>query len=85
VRAWLRSLEQLMPFATAGELIAQMGQRLVSVSPGTTARAALHEMVARDPRQPFAAGSTSYQDDAERTDWLRDPVRGEYPYNSKGW
>jgi hypothetical protein len=38
-----------------------------------------------NPKQPFAAGSTSYQDDAERPDWLRDPARGEYPYSSKGW
>ena len=37
-----------MPFATAGELIAQLGQRLVSVSPGTTARDALREMEEND-------------------------------------
>ena len=37
------------------------------------------------PKQPLAAGSTRYQDDAERPDWLRDPARGEYPYNYKGW
>jgi CBS domain-containing protein len=48
VHARLRSLEQLMPFATAGELIAQLGQRLVSVSPGTTARDALREMEEND-------------------------------------
>jgi CBS domain-containing protein len=40
----LRSLEQLMPFATAGELIAKKRQPLVAVSPGTTVLAALREM-----------------------------------------
>ena len=37
------------------------------------------------PAQPVAAGSTSDQGDAERPYWLRDPARGEYPYNSRGW
>ena len=40
----LRSLEQLMGFATAGELLAQKARPLVSVAPGTTARNALREM-----------------------------------------
>jgi CBS domain-containing protein len=40
----LRSLEQLMPFATAGELLAKKRQPLVAVSPGTTVLAALREM-----------------------------------------
>lgn len=40
----MRSLEQLMPFATAGELIAQKRQPVVSVSPDTTALAALGKM-----------------------------------------
>jgi CBS domain-containing protein len=44
MRARLLSLEQLMPFATAGELIAHKHQPLVSVTPDTTARAALREM-----------------------------------------
>jgi len=44
----LRSLEQLMPFATAGELIAAKGQALISVSPDITARAALREMEEND-------------------------------------
>jgi len=35
VRARLRSLEQLMPFTTVGELIAAKRQPLVSVEPGT--------------------------------------------------
>ena len=46
--ARLRSLEQLMPFATAGELIAHKSRSLVTVSPATTARAALHEMEEKD-------------------------------------
>jgi len=48
MRARLRSLEQLMPFATAGELIAHKHQPLVSVSPGTTALAALREIEEND-------------------------------------
>jgi CBS domain-containing protein len=40
----LRSLEQLMPFATAGELIAKKRHPLVAVSPGITVLAALREM-----------------------------------------
>ena len=48
MHARLRSLEQLMPFATAGELIAAKGQALVSVSPDTTALAALRAMEEKD-------------------------------------
>ena len=44
MRARLRSLELLMPFATAGELIAHKRQPLVSVPPSATALAALREM-----------------------------------------
>ena len=44
MQARLRSFEQLMPFATAGELIAEKRHPVVSVSPDTTARAALREM-----------------------------------------
>jgi CBS domain-containing protein len=40
----LRSPEQLMPFATAGELLAKKRQPLVAVTPGTTVLAALREM-----------------------------------------
>jgi CBS domain-containing protein len=43
----LRSLEQLMPFPTAGELLAAKGQP-ISVFPDTTARAALRAMVEKD-------------------------------------
>lgn len=43
----LRSLEQLMPFATAGELVANRPRPLVSV-PGATARAALRVMEEND-------------------------------------
>jgi CBS domain-containing protein len=39
-----KSLEQLMPFATAGELLAKKRRPLVAVSPGTTVLAALREM-----------------------------------------
>ena len=39
-----KSLEQLMPFATAGELLAKKPRPLVAVSPGTTVLAALREM-----------------------------------------
>jgi CBS domain-containing protein len=48
VRARLRSLEQLMPFTTVGELIAAKRQPLVSVEPGATARAALRVMEEKD-------------------------------------
>jgi CBS domain-containing protein len=48
VQARLRSLEQLMPFTTAGELIAAKRQPLVSVGPGATARAALRVMEEKD-------------------------------------
>jgi CBS domain-containing protein len=44
----LRSLEQLMPFATAGELLMQKRQSVVVVAPGTTAVAALREMEEKD-------------------------------------
>ena len=37
----LRSLEQLMPFATAGELLMQKRQSVVAIAPGATALAAL--------------------------------------------
>ena len=48
MQARLRSLEQLMPFATAGELIAEKRQPVVSVSPDATALAALREMEQKD-------------------------------------
>jgi CBS domain-containing protein len=48
VQARPRSLEQLMPFATAGALIAEKGQPVVSVSPGATALAALGQMEQKD-------------------------------------
>ena len=48
MRARLRSLEQLMPFATAGELIAHKRRPLVSISPDTTARDALRAMEEND-------------------------------------
>ena len=44
----LRSLEQLMPFATAGELLMQKQQSVVVVAPDTTAFAALREMEEKD-------------------------------------
>jgi CBS domain-containing protein len=44
----LRSLEQLMPFATAGELLMQKRQSVVTVSPGATAIDALREMEEQD-------------------------------------
>ena len=44
----LRSLEQLMPFATAAELLMQKRQSVVVVAPGTTAVAALREMEEKD-------------------------------------
>ena len=44
----LQSLEQLMPFATAGELIAQKRRPLVSISPAAMAREALREMEEKD-------------------------------------
>jgi CBS domain-containing protein len=48
MRARLRSLEQLMPLPTAGELIAAKRRPLVSVDPDTTARAALRGMEEED-------------------------------------
>jgi CBS domain-containing protein len=48
VRTRLRSLEQLMPLPTAGELVARKRRSLVSVSPGTTARDALRAMEEND-------------------------------------
>jgi CBS domain-containing protein len=44
----LHSLEQLMPLATAGELIAQKNQPLVSMPPGATLVAALRAMEEND-------------------------------------
>ena len=32
---------------------------------------------------PAASGASLASD--ERPDWLRDPARGEYPFNPKGW
>lgn len=40
----LRSLEQLMPFATAGELAAQKGRPPIAISSGATALGALQVM-----------------------------------------
>jgi CBS domain-containing protein len=48
VRARLRTLEQLMPFATAGELIAHNHRRLVTTAPSATAHTALSEMERKD-------------------------------------
>jgi CBS domain-containing protein len=48
VRTRLRSLEQLMPLPTAGELVAQKPRSLVSISRHTTARDALREMEEND-------------------------------------
>ena len=48
MRARLRSLEQLMPFPTAGELIGAKRQPLVSIDPDATARAALRLMEEKD-------------------------------------
>jgi CBS domain-containing protein len=44
----LRSLEQLMAFATAGELLMQKRQSVVAIAPGATAVAALREMEEKD-------------------------------------
>jgi hypothetical protein len=33
-------------------------------------------------REPPAASGMTYQEDTARPRWLRDPVRGEYPYNA---
>ena len=43
-----KSIEQLMPFATAGELVATKRAGLVSVSPGATALAAMQTMAKKD-------------------------------------
>ena len=43
-----KSIEQLMPFATAGELVAAKRAGLVSVSPGATALAAMQTMAKKD-------------------------------------
>jgi CBS domain-containing protein len=48
MHARLRSLEQLMPFATAGELIAARGQVPISVSSDSSALAALRVMEEKD-------------------------------------
>ena len=44
----LRSLEQLAPFTTAGELMAQKRRPIVTVAPAATAREALREMEQND-------------------------------------
>jgi len=44
----LRSLEQLMPFATAGELLAKKGRPLIAISSGATVLGALHLMHRED-------------------------------------
>jgi len=48
MQARLRSLEQLMPFGTAGELIAAKRQPLVSVERGATALEAVRAMEQKD-------------------------------------
>jgi CBS domain-containing protein len=48
MRARRRTLEQLMPFATAGELITRQKQHLVTTSPDVTAREALERMEQKD-------------------------------------
>ena len=48
MRTRRRTLEQHMPFATAGELLARKHQQLVTISPGTTVRAALGKMEEKD-------------------------------------
>ena len=35
--------------------------------------------------RPTAADGASSALDDLRPDWLRDPARGEYPYNPRGW
>ena len=40
----LKSMEQLMPFATAGELIAKKAQPVVPVTPETTVSVAMERM-----------------------------------------
>jgi CBS domain-containing protein len=47
MRTRRRTLDQLMPFATAGELLARNDQHLVTTSPGATARSALAQMEER--------------------------------------
>jgi CBS domain-containing protein len=44
MRLPLTSMEQLVPFATAGELVAQKSQPLVSIEPATTLFAAMQRM-----------------------------------------
>ena len=44
----LRSLEQLMPFATAGEILMQKRQVVVTIAPGASAISALREMEEKD-------------------------------------
>ena len=48
MRARLQSLEQLMPFATAGELLAENRQAVVAISPGAGAGAAAQLMTEED-------------------------------------
>jgi len=35
--------------------------------------------------RPTAADGASSALEDRRSDWLRDPARGEYPFNPKGW
>jgi len=48
MRARLRSLEQLMPFATAAELLAANGRPLIAISSGATVLGALQLMQRED-------------------------------------
>jgi signal-transduction protein with cAMP-binding, CBS, and nucleotidyltransferase domain len=48
MRTPLTSLEQLVPFATAGELVAKKPGGLVSIEPGATAFAAMQKMADKD-------------------------------------
>lgn len=47
MRARLQSLEQLMPFATAGQLLAESRQVLVTTAPGAATAAAARLMIAK--------------------------------------
>lgn len=48
MRARLNSLEQLMPFATAGELLAENRQAVVTIAPGAGVGAAAQLMTEKD-------------------------------------
>jgi len=48
VRIPLTSMEQLIPFPTAGELIERHGRAVISVAPGTTVLAAMRSMSDHD-------------------------------------